>query len=199
MVDVKQIELLLHLNFLTYGEYHIDPDTGVINVKGDVLLKQNMEEMPVQFGTVTDVFDCRHMQLTTLKGAPIKVRDFHCNHNQLKNLNHAPKHVKGFFIVNNNKLTTLVGAPLHVGGSFEAYTNPLRSLDGLPESSMRVEITYHKKLALLRLLMHQDFFVWACPAVVRDILKKYKGQGRSGALLAAAELIRAGHAENARW
>jgi hypothetical protein len=40
---------------------------------------------------------------------------------------------------------------------------------------------------------------WECPQVVNEIMTKYEGQGKPGAIKAAAELIRAGYKENARW
>jgi hypothetical protein len=37
------------------------------------------------------------------------------------------------------------------------------------------------------------------PQPVSDIIHKYLGQGKAGALKAAAELIKAGYKDNARW
>lgn len=242
MVDVNKIEQLLQ-SFVIDGKYHIDPLTGIINVKGDVTLIRPMQEMSVQFGVISGDFSCKGMQLTTLKGAPQKVEGyFDCDDNKIKDLSHAPSHVGGDFLCDNNKLvdlsdsplqvggsfycsrnllkslqgaprlvgedffcrtnylTSLVGCPTHVPGGLCAYDNPFQSLVGAPDHvGQYVEITYEAQLPLLRLCMFKSIMILDCPEPVNDILHKYAGQGRPGALLAAAELIRARYVENARW
>lgn len=225
MVDVKQIEELLHYHFKIKVTPQIDPITGVVDIQGNVIargLPSGPTHLPVQFGTVSDDFICINMGITTLKGAPHHVGGiFDCSHNKLINLTHAPQHVGQDVLCNNNQLTSLVGAPKKVQGAFYCYLNkltslvgaphsvdgtffcmenPLKSLHGAPEHmGGEFSLTYSKDLPLLRLCMYENFFIYDVPAIVRKILDKYKSQGKPAALQAAIELIRAGYRENARW
>lgn len=200
MVDVNKIKDLLKTYFKIDGSYQIDPDSGVIDVDGDVKVVRQIEEIPVQFGVVTGTFICSIARLTSLKGAPHKVgKIFGCGGNLLTSLQGAPQTVGWDFFCNNNRLQNLIGSP-HVGGLFVAEENPLISLEGIPENIPSiVRITYQNKLPLLRLCRYDRILIRHAPDVVLSIMKKYAGLGKPGALKAAAELIRAGYLENARW
>lgn len=226
MVNVKRISFTLEHNFEVGGKYKIDPDTGVINVQGGVRLIVSNSTLPVQFGKVTGNFYCIDKGLTSLKGSPQTVGGtFYCSKNRLTELTHAPKKVDGNFFCYHNKLTSLVGSPQTVGGAYNCSNNSLTSLTGAPshigdiyypqvfscldnplatlEDAPSVValfgVTYSPTLPLLRLCNYQHWVLDKSPFAVTAILIKHKGKGRSGALLAAAELIRAGYAENARW
>jgi hypothetical protein len=89
--------------------------------------------------------------------------------------------VSGDFNCGRNQLTTLEGAPSSVGGSFYC--------------------SYSDNLPLLRLLLIKDvkeIYLVPINDIVEDILNKYIGQGRGGALACAAELTKAGFKNNAR-
>lgn len=222
MVDVERIERI----FQEYYDYHknsikIDPVTGIVNVYGDVSLVKNTPTLILNFGQIKGSFTCSHANLKTLHGAPKTVAGnfdcrgnqleslqgspayvvlaFDCSNNFLLTLEHGPSIVGHSFYCQKNKLTTLVGAPDHVT-NFICDDNPLQSLDGAPKQvRYTFELSYDPELPLLRLCMFKHFSIRRAPDPVREILKKYQGTGRPGALKAAAELIRAGYAENARW
>jgi hypothetical protein len=224
MVDVTKIKQLLKKHFKTDGAARIDPDTGVVDVEGHVTLKFSVNELPCSFGDVSGSFICHggrlqlltgaphHVgghflcysnKLTSLQGAPRHVGgEFICAYNKLTSLVGAPPHVGSLFICNENKLTSLEGAPLHVGGDFWCNSNPLESLEGAPHHvGGYFHVDYQKHLPLLRLLSYTGGIDWnkQLPAQVGLILNKYMGEGKPGAIKAAAELIRAGYPENAKW
>jgi hypothetical protein len=200
MVDVDAIQLLLKKHFDILGTVHVDPHTGVVNVEGSVVDMKPMPKMSVQFGQVTGKFVCSESRLESLVGAPHTVgKDFSCSKNRLTTLVGGPAWVGGAYFASNNQLTSLVGAPDHVGRSLQVNTNPLKSLEGMPvELKDRIWLDYTFDLPLLRLLETKDMMSYA-PDPVRVILAKYAGQGKPGALKAAAELVREGYKQNARW
>ena len=244
MVDKKMVAALLKQHFKIKGKASIN-DNGQVSVEGEVALKTQVKQLPVQFHTVTGDFVvdesmlvnlkgspillgggfyCSGNQLTSLKGVPTHVNgDFQCGYNKLKTLQHAPVHVTGDFSCSANKLTSLEHAPSQVGGSFKCDENklsslkgaphtvggdfvcdlnPLISLEGLPKQVRAITyISYSRKLPLLRLLMH-DHVSWTNngpPRAVVNIMQKYALTAKAGAIKAAAELIKAGYKENARW
>jgi hypothetical protein len=167
-------------------------------------------------------------RLNSLKGFPHSVgRDVSVARTRIKDLTHAPSHVPGsFYAYHCYKLTSLQGAPTWVGGDFLAYKcaltslvgaprvvkgifdvhqNPLENYDHLPESCLSVQLPYLKHAPMLRLLMYPDVHfrfdeaTQQSHATVNEIMLKYAGTGRAGAIKAAVELIRAGYKENARW
>ena len=161
-------------------------------------------------------FYCNSNQLTSLQGAPTSVdRDFYCNGNQLTSLQGAPTSVGGDFDCRYTQLTSLQGAPTSVGGSFDCRYTQLTSLQGAP-TSVGTQLTslqgapvpaggdfycdYNKNLELLKLLFIKNLksIVITNQTDVSNILNKYLGKGRGGALACAAELARAGFNRNAR-
>lgn len=200
MVDVDVIQELLKKHFDIIGTVHIDHKTGVVDVEGSVEDMKPMTKMSVQFGTVTARFVCSECRLETLEGSPHTVgKDFSCSKNRLTTLVGGPAWVGGAYFASNNQLTSLQGAPDHVGRSLQVNTNPLKSLEGMPvELKGQIWLDYTFDLPLLRLLETKDMMSYA-PDPVRVILDKYKGEGKPGVLKAAAELVRAGYKNNARW
>ena len=98
-----------------------------------------------------------------------------------------------------------MGKEYHCDGN-----NQLTSLEGLPETLKGVFfVSWNPKLPLLRSLVAKEIDLrgdlsftnakYGEMFQVRDILNKYAGEGKVGALKAAAELIRAGFKDNARW
>jgi len=201
MVDVDAIQLLLNKHFDILGTAHVDPHTGVVDVDGDVLDVFPIKKLPVQFGQVTGKFVCSESRLESLVGSPHTVgKAFSCSKNKLTSLQGAPRSVGGGFWCANNQLTSLVGAPDHVGGSLQCNGNPLKSLDGMPKVLKgQIWLDYDVQLPLLRLLETTAFVLSYAPDQVRNILNKYSGQGKPGALKAAAELVREGFKQNAKW
>jgi hypothetical protein len=179
VVDIKQIKEYLSISCDINGDVNIDPHTGTVDVTGSVIFKQPLHQegrIPVQFGKVTNSFDCSGTGLITLEGAPSNVgKHFYCENNQLKSLK---------------------GAPHTVVGDFWCYTNPLELLDHLPAHvGDTCVISYAPHLPLLRLLTLNNirFYKPDIPALrSRNVLDQYTGQGRRGAIQAARALIKAG-------
>ena len=221
--SVKKVDTLLNAYFIVNGPVTIRPDL-VVDVHGDVMLRRNqyISKFPVQFGWVSGYFwcnnnvltslqgapghvggnfDCQHNKLTSLQGAPHHVGlNFSCNSNKLTSLHGAPYHVVGDFRCSSNRLADLQGAPTHVGRDFLCDRNKLVSLTGAPDHVGDVFVcTYSTQLPLLRLTMYTHMNVMNAPTPIIEILDKYVGKGKPGALKAAAELIKAGYKDNARW
>ena len=96
-------------------------EDGVVNVKGNVNIShKKLTKIPVQFGYVSENFDCSYNQLTSLSGAPKEVGgDFYCSYNQLTSLSGAPKEVGGSFWCKNNKFKSEPDHSLiKIGGGF---------------------------------------------------------------------------------
>ena len=200
MVDVDKIQRDLYENFEVDGSVKIDPSTGVVDVSGSVTLRRGTKQLPVKFGTVSGDFYCTNRQLISLAGAPNHVGgDFYCSANQLGSLDGAPDYVGDNFWCPNNRLISLDGAPDYVGGNFWCSHNQLTSLEGAPSYVSEFKCSYSKSLPLLRLLAYPKVTIYDVPYKLEDIINKYAGQGKPGALKAAAELIRAGFKGNARW
>jgi hypothetical protein len=174
------------------GPYQID-DSGLIHVQGDVEDREIFPgpHLPVQFGKVDGDFN-------------LGVQD------HLKDLQGSPHSVSGEFFVLAKNLTHLTGAPEHVGNRCVMRSNQLRSLEHLPKTAQVLRINISPTLPLLRLTERSYSIVWGFPVSVggtgnpllkkaTDIINKYVGTGRAGALQAAAELARAGCKGNARW
>ena len=129
-------EQIKWLNKCTRGTWKLNPQTGLVDVKGDFdCSEEDLSDFKgVRFGVVKWDFFCYDNQLTSLEGAPREVGgDFYCDYNQLTSLEGAPQKVGVHFYCDNNQLTSLVGAPREVGGSFECHNNQLTSLEGAPQ------------------------------------------------------------------
>jgi hypothetical protein len=203
----KSIPELLKTYFSINRHYNIidgDLYNGIIDVDGNVSLIKRISKLPVQFGSVGGDFYCQYNKLTTLEGAPTSVGSvFYCNNNQLITLQGAPSSVGGSFSCSGNNLTTLEGAPKSVGGDFYCHYNKLTTLKGAPSSVGSVfYCAYNDNLPLLRLLLIKNInkieFLKINNIIVENILNKYLGQGKAGALQCAAELAKAGFKGNAR-
>jgi hypothetical protein len=99
-----------------------------VDVSGDfTCFNQNLTDFKgVRFGVVTRNFDCNNNKLTSLEGAPQKLRGyFDCSRNELTSLKDAPQEVGGSFYCSENELTSLEGAPREVKGYFSCSDNPV--------------------------------------------------------------------------
>lgn len=222
MVNKTQIRKLLKDHFNVYGKITIDAQ-GAVSCTGDIQVQDQFSQLPVRFDRVQGSFSCIGVGLTTLEGVPRYIGgSFSCQRNKLTNLTHAPVYVhgnyevwmnrltslkgapwvtQGDFYCGHNKLTTLAHAPSHVAGSFDCLQNPLNSLDHAPQYvGEEFWADYHAHMGLLRMLVTQKLILLKrAPAEVQQIMNKYKGQGKAGAIKCAGELIKAGFRENARW
>ena len=117
------------LNKMKIENYKIN-DNLTVNVNGNVFIENaNLSKIPVQFKIVQGTFQCSKNKLTSLKGSPIRAKNFYCNSNQLTSLEYAPKTVKRDFNCSDNLLTSLKGCPEKVGKSINCKSNPLKSFD----------------------------------------------------------------------
>ena len=124
------------LNKYTKGSWSYNSSTGLVDVVGSFDCRyQGLRDFKgVRFGEVGGYFSCEGNQLTSLAGAPQKVRgSFYCQNNKLTTLEGAPQEVGGSFYCDTNQLTTLEGAPQEVGGNFSCSGNPLTTLKGAPQ------------------------------------------------------------------
>jgi hypothetical protein len=184
MVNMDHISHTLHGHFRIKGGHQIDPQTGVVNVQGDVILMQRVKHLPVQFGTVSGTFDCSENMLASLQGSPSHVgKTFSCYDNSLNSLEGGPTHVGGVFnCQQNNLFVNLVGAPQFIGSD--------------------CWFDYHDKLPLLRwLVVKGSVLSGTWPLSVIRIMNdtRFKGNGKAVAIACAVELTRAGFKGNARW
>jgi hypothetical protein len=224
MVDHTDIKDKLRRFFKIQGNATISRE-GVVDVNGNVTLTSLWRKLPVKFNRVTGFFICTGSQLTTLAGCPTHVGDtfdcsgnqldsleyapvhvgkhFRCSDNQLTSLAHAPQAVQGYFSCAKNKLTNLMHAPTYVNDNFTCHGNPLVSLGGAPEHVGKTWwLTYESHLPLLRTLGGSEIQFMNITTEsdqVAEILNKYTGQGKAGAIKAAVDLVRAGFKENAKW
>jgi hypothetical protein len=192
MVDKTQIDRDFRLFFKVRGTYTIH-DTGMIDVDGDLSARGSFRgaHVPVQLGTVNGDCDLESQDnLTDLQGAP-----------------HT---VKGTFIVIADQLISLKGAPSHVTRNCVIRSNNLSSLEHLPLTAQALRLNMSPQLPLLRLTERSYPIVWGYPTslggasnpqmrAATEIINKYVGAGKAGALKAAAELIKADCKANARW
>jgi hypothetical protein len=200
VVDVEEIKWWLSQLFDTKGTVTVDAATGVIDVDGVVVLKDEdpITEIPVTFGKVAQSFYCNSNQLKSLKGAPHTVgHEFMCHNNQLVSLEGAPTSVGGNFWCHNNQLTDLKGSPQSVGDGFWCGHNPLVSLEGFPKDvGGTADLSYSAALPLLRTLNAQRIRLHYDGddnySTAADVLNHHAGQGRRGAIQAARELLQAG-------
>ena len=113
---------------------------GSVDLDGEILLSDPfkslfpLEALPFQFKTVEKDFDCRHNNLSNLKGSPETVGgSFLCYHNSIELLEGAPKIVQGSFLCYDNRFTSLQGCPEVIGGKFDCSYSKITSLEGGPK------------------------------------------------------------------
>jgi hypothetical protein len=170
--------------FLPNGDVHIHDDLTV-DVSGIVNAAKRPfpnGELPVKFGEVGGLY---------------------VDNTGLKTWHNSPRVVYGHVWAHNNPLENLVGAPAEVHGFFGIPLTKIQDISNLPMHITGVALDYHTHMPLLRALNAKtvDFPSTKDPAPekVKEIMQRYAGEGKPGAIRAAGELIRAGFKENARW
>ncbi len=131
----------------SYGieNYSINSD-GSIDVNDNVdLAHKDLNKIPLQFRNVSGYFDVYENNLTSLKGSPIKCRDFYCSRNLLTSLEYGPKEVRFQYACYNNLLKNLQHSPITFDG-LSAFSNPLESIDGYNGSLDKLDIDDKKKM-----------------------------------------------------
>jgi len=116
------------LDKCTKGTYSFNPKTGLVDVDESFnCSRQGLSDFKgVRFGYERGSFICFSNRLTSLEGAPRRVKEyFNCGNNQLTSLDGAPQSVGGSFDCSNNFLISLEGAPQKVGGEFYFFKNPI--------------------------------------------------------------------------
>jgi hypothetical protein len=177
---------------------HIDAK-GQLNVMGNVSVKPRYTahesaglpygKIPVQFRTVSGSFNVSNCGLKSLEGCPTSVGNI-CR-------------------ISNNPITTLHGAPQSIAYLFVMEDLPqLTSLEGFGSDVNICRFSWQANLPLLRLLMAKRLILGTdhlseppnSPAKrCIQILTKYAGEGKRGAIRCQKELIAAGFEGNARW
>lgn len=123
-------------NILDYAIY----SDGEVTVNGDVVMSDpDLNEIPIQFGTVMGLFNCHGSNLTTLKGSPHTVINFNCAENNLTSLEYGPSSVEKDYFCYSNKLQSLLGSPHRINGIFNCNVNELQTLEGGPETANSYE------------------------------------------------------------
>jgi hypothetical protein len=188
-INKTEIESMLKEYFRFDSSFNIHDD-GEVDMLGDCRLKKPATHFPFNFGTIFGSF------ITITNGG-------------LVSLVGSPKRVDKNFYCFRNKITTLIGGPITVGGNYNVSRNPVNSLDGIPESIQGdLVIDYYRDLPIIRLLkvknvtgIHLYSRMGDSEDDVRrieEIVNRYLGKGRGGALQCAAELVKAGFKGNAR-
>ena len=131
---LKERESLLKKFLYNPQTNRYDYDGNLYKNDLGILVSEDKDGFIINFGKITENFNCYGLGLTSLKGAPTEVgRDFDCSRNQLTSLEGAPHTVGGGFNCSINQLTSLEGAPQRVGGYFNCSYNQLTSLEGAPQ------------------------------------------------------------------
>ena len=149
--EINKIKSKLKLNPQT-NRYDYDGDLDNEALRNFV--SEDKDGFTINFGKITGYFNCSHLGLKSLKGAPTEVskwfectnnkftslegapqtvRSFYCYYNLLTSLKGAPQTVDGDFKCSDNFLTSLEGAPTKIGGTFNCSNNKLSSLKGAPQ------------------------------------------------------------------
>lgn len=192
----------------------VDEDTHEVNVVAYSIRLLAKKTIPFKMGHVHGHYYCDKCDLESLHNAPHTVtHDFICSANLLTSLEGGPTSVGthssqgGIYGCAVNLLNNFVGAPTTFTGHFagsQQLGGALTSVDGIPPHSTKVTITAHAKLPLLKLTQYPlvDLkypHVGGTNEKLTQIINRHAGQGKAGALKAAAELIKYGFKDNARW
>ena len=129
--EINKIKSKLKLNPQT-NRYDYDGDLD--NEALSNFVSEDKDGFTINFGKITGYFNCSHLGLKSLKGAPTEVSKwFECTNNKFTSLEGAPQTVDGDFKCSYNHLTSLEGAPKKVGGIFNCSNNKLTSLERAPQ------------------------------------------------------------------
>ena len=183
MVDKQEIAQVFRSWFDTDSLRFEVNDDGTISGEGLIHTSAKLpRKLPVRFKTFTGSMWLMQTGLDTLEG--------------------LPEYLDGDLRVRGNQLSDLKGAPKIITGIFNIIDNPLESLEGFPNSVTTVILDDDPKLPMLRLLNASEITIKGSRDPdyrVQEILNKYAGQGRAGAIDCKRELVAAGFEGNARW
>jgi hypothetical protein len=161
MLNIKRIEeVFLEYYKVWNGNYTITPNTGVINVNGDLRLIKSTPLgylPPLVIDKVTGWLNICYKYLNSLK--------------------YSPRRVMGWVDCRVNRLTDLEGGPLFVGGDFYCDNNPLDSFLGHPEyikGRLRFDFSsYLKCMRIIDIKGIKGIEVDEDPGPIQKILEKY--------------------------
>jgi hypothetical protein len=120
-------EIKLWLKAMEIKNYNINEDLTVDVNQSVSLYNKNLPFLPIQFGQVSEDFNCSLNPLNSLKGAPFEVgNNFTSIHNGLKSLDFAPLKVHGHFDCSNNLLTTLDSLNSTIDGELNCSCNKIQ-------------------------------------------------------------------------
>ena len=184
-----------------------------VNVEAFHVTYKGKGDIPVPLGLIVGNFICRGCFMTSLLNAPHTVTGvFDCSKNQITSLALAPKQVSTqtmvqLFNCSKNWLQSFEGAPEEFTGPFDGRDQAgLKSYDGIPPQARLVDVSTssYSTVPMLKLIQFKKVRVFLNergPLIqdITDIIAKYAGQGKSGALRCAADMIQAGYKEKARW
>jgi hypothetical protein len=96
-------------------------DEGLVDVGSRVFLNANdLEEIPIPFGTVDVGFSISDNKISSLKNCPIRVNGtFSCSHNPLSDLSDGPQYVSDNYFCMGITDLSLKYLPKKVGKNFE--------------------------------------------------------------------------------
>lgn len=205
MVNHAQVKDLLYTYFSVEGDVEIS-DTGIIHAPEAAIIDRTSQfpnhMLPVQFGHV-HTFNMYGTNLRSMKGFPTQCERLIITHNELDSWAHCPdaKEIRA----TGNKFRDLSHISPHVR-ELRVGKCPLENIRDVPELDV-LYVGFDLKLGMLPALKCKEVVILRPdhtePPMLRDqlqhILDKYVGEGKPGALKCAAELIRAGFRENARW
>lgn len=110
--------------------------------------------------------------------------------------------IEGDFIVVNRNVKTFKKFPRIIEGYLDTSMNTnLRQFYDFDIDVIQGTwyTDYRESQHLLKMLIAHDIFLNSAPDQVDKIMNKYAGSGKKGALACAAELVKAGFKDNARW
>lgn len=208
MVDKTAIWDMFQSFFTIEGDrIHIDGQ-GVVHAPLGTITDRTSEfphqQIPIQFGHVYE-FNITGTNINSWKGFPTQAGIIRCAYNKLHDWTGCPgaPHI----LASGNAFTSLKGIPPQVKKLRILKCPKLKNLQDVPELD-EIWLTYYPDLPLLATLKCKDI-VLSYPGndavmqakvdQVAAILNKYAGEGKKGAIKCAAELIKAGFRENARW
>ena len=131
----------------TYGriyknklKFNFDTDPITIDYEGDIELNWKVESLTnglFQWGNIGENFNCKGTRITSLEGAPKKVKWFNCSHTNIESLEGCPENTLRFECISCPKLKTLEGGPKQTIGYFCESCENLESLKGGPISTKK--------------------------------------------------------------
>jgi hypothetical protein len=177
-------------------------EVPINSVEGDFACEDQNLRTALNLPRTVEDCSIRMNPLTSLVGGPVKVFRMDCSGCAITSCVGAPECT--VLDMSETQIVNFEGMHASTKEVIAWQCDQLASLQGLPTQLVDVDITFDTNLPLLRCLGAQHIHIRTEDGSVMeqpltDILQKYAGQGRAGAIACAAELIRAGYKGNARW